>query len=292
MTNIIHLPLAKGRERLSSVLMVPLPSRVDAALLGASDRWPVRELAPPPAGSGLKPVLGTAGMPLLGHTLDYIRFGSNFSRARYQRLGPVSWMGAFGTKIVAVAGPDAIQEVLTTKAKSFSQDGWTYLIDAFFHRGLMLMSFDEHRMHRRIMQEAFTRDRLAGYVDQLGPTLEASIPGWTAGQSTTRIYPLLKALTLDVATKVFMQVGGVARIPMPSTTPSWPPCVRPARSSVSRYRGLVGERESVGARSWRTTSPGTCRRLEVAKEATSLRGCAMRARPTVRRSPMRTSLAT
>ncbi len=114
MTNIIHLPLAKGRERLSSVLMVPLPSRVDAALLGASDRWPVRELAPPPAGSGLKPVLGTAGMPLLGHTLDYIRFGSNFSRARYQRLGPVSWMGAFGTKIVAVAGPDAIQEVLTT----------------------------------------------------------------------------------------------------------------------------------------------------------------------------------
>lgn len=207
MTNIIQLPLAKGRERLSSVFLAPLPSRADATLLGVSDQWPVRELAPPPAGSGLEPVRGTAGMPLLGHTLDYIRFGSNFTRARYQRFGPVWWMGAFGTRIVMVAGADATQEALTTKAKSFSQDGWTYLIDAFFHRGLMLMSFDEHRMHRRIMQEAFTRDRLAGYVDQLGPTLETSIRRWTAGRST-RIYPLLKALTLDVATEVFMAGRG------------------------------------------------------------------------------------
>ncbi len=70
-------------------------------------------------------------------------------------------MGAFGTRMVIVSGPDATQHVLTNKDKAFSQDGWTYLIDKFFHRGLMLMSFDEHRMHRRIMQEAFTRDRLA-----------------------------------------------------------------------------------------------------------------------------------
>ncbi|CDZ87105.1 Cytochrome P450 (fragment) [Rhodococcus ruber] len=133
MTNIIQLPLTKS-ERLSSVLLAPLPSRVDAALLGVSDQWPVHELAPSPAGSGLEPVRGTAGLPLLGHTLDYIRFGSSFTRARYQRFGPVSWMGAFGTKIVVVAGPEATQEALTTKAKSFSQDGWTYLIEAFFHR--------------------------------------------------------------------------------------------------------------------------------------------------------------
>ena len=33
----------------------------------------------------------------------------------------------------------------------------------------MLMSFDEHLMHRRIMQEAFTRPRLTGYVGQVAP---------------------------------------------------------------------------------------------------------------------------
>ncbi|PWN04271.1 cytochrome P450 [Nocardioides silvaticus] len=207
MTNLFPRVITKRRDRLSSLLLAPLPSRWDAALREASDRWPVYELAPAPEGSGLKPVQGTAGLPLLGHTVDYIRFGSDFTRARYRRFGPVSWMGAFGTKVVAVAGPEATQEALTTKARSFSQDGWTYLIDAFFHRGLMLMSFDEHKMHRRIMQEAFTRDRLAGYVDQLGPTVEANIQGWTAGTSN-RLYPLLKSLTLDVATDVFMAGRG------------------------------------------------------------------------------------
>ncbi len=200
-------PIAWGRERLSSVLMAPLPSRVDSALLNKSGQWPVRKLAPAPEGSGLTPVPGSAGMPLLGHTLDYIRFGSDFTRSRFSQFGEVSWMGAFGTKMVVVAGPDATQEALTTKAKSFSQDGWTYLIDAFFHRGLMLMSFDEHKMHRRIMQEAFTRDRLTGYVAQLGPTLEERIPGWTTGKST-RIYPVLKTLTLDIASTVFMAGRG------------------------------------------------------------------------------------
>lgn len=207
MTNLLPRAITKRRDRLSSLLLAPLPSTWDAALREASDRWPVHELAPAPEGSGLKPVRGTAGLPLLGHTVDYIRFGSDFTRARYRRFGPVSWMGAFGTKVVAVAGPEATQEALTTKARSFSQDGWTYLIDAFFHRGLMLMSFDEHKMHRRIMQEAFTRDRLAGYVDQLGPTVEANIQGWTAGTSN-RLYPLLKSLTLDVATDVFMAGRG------------------------------------------------------------------------------------
>ncbi|HET7735363.1 MAG TPA: cytochrome P450 [Nocardioidaceae bacterium] len=207
MTSLLSSAVPKRRDRLSSVLLAPLPGGVDAALRGLSDQWPVHELAPAPAGSGLKPVQGTAGLPLLGHTLDYIRFGSDFTRARYERLGPVSWMGAFGTKMVVIAGPDATQEALTTKAKSLSQDGWTYLIDAFFHRGLMLMSFDEHKMHRRIMQEAFTRDRLAGYVSQLGPTLEDSIPTWATGKST-RIYPLLKSLTLDIATEVFMAGRG------------------------------------------------------------------------------------
>jgi cytochrome P450 len=67
--------------------------------------------------------------------------------------------------MVVIAGPDATFEAFTSEAKAFSQDGWSFLIDALFHRGLMLLSFDD-MMHRRIMQEAFTRPRLTGYVDR------------------------------------------------------------------------------------------------------------------------------
>lgn len=203
MTALIYRPGAKFREHLSSVIMVPLPVRVETGLRSVSRIWPVRTLASPPAGSGLKAVRGDAGLPLLGHTLDYIRFGSDFTRDLYQRYGPVSWMGAFGTRMVVIAGPEATQQAMTAQAKAFSQDGWTYLIDAFFHRGLMLMSFDEHKMHRRIMQEAFTRPRLTNYTQKVSPTVRTAIAAWPT-DTATRVYPLLKTLTLDIATEVFM----------------------------------------------------------------------------------------
>ncbi len=191
------------RDRVSSVLLLPVPEPLEAAWRRLSGRGRVSGLGAPPAGSGLGAVPGNRGLPLLGHVLDYIRFGSDFTRDRFDRFGPVSWMGAFGTRIVIIAGPAATQQALTARSKSLSQDGWTFLIDAFFHRGLMLMSFDEHKMHRRIMQEAFTRDRLTGYVDQVTPSVRHTVPTWPVGQST-RAYPLLKALTLDIATQVFM----------------------------------------------------------------------------------------
>lgn len=112
MVSIVKRTTGAVQERLSSVLLVPAPGRVDAALLGLSDRWPPRSLAEPPPGTDLQPVRGDAGLPFLGHTLDYIRFGTRFTRGRYERFGPVSWMGAFGTRIVTVSGPDATQIVL------------------------------------------------------------------------------------------------------------------------------------------------------------------------------------
>ncbi|MGC7219970.1 cytochrome P450, partial [Mycobacteroides abscessus subsp. massiliense] len=95
MTNHLLAPAHHVKERLSSVIMVPAPHAVDDRWRRWSRDWPVRELAPAPAGSGLKAVRGDAGLPFVGHTLDYIRFGSDFSRERYDRLGSVSWMGAF-----------------------------------------------------------------------------------------------------------------------------------------------------------------------------------------------------
>jgi cytochrome P450 len=167
-----------------------------------SDRaWPVREYAPAPA--GLRPVLGDGGLPVLGHTVSFLRQGIGFGLRRYERYGPVSWLRAFGSTFVAAAGPDAAQVVLTNKDKAYSQEGWTYFIGPFFHRGLMLLDFDEHLHHRRLMQHAFTADRIAGYTGKVAAIAEREIPRWPTGKSFP-VYPALKNLTLDVATEVFM----------------------------------------------------------------------------------------
>lgn len=191
------------RERVPPVTAVRLPGGIDRTVLKLSERGHPRELARPPEGSGLKPVSGDFGLPIVGHTLEQMRFGVRFALRRYERYGPVSWSGAFGTRIVGFSGPEATQAVLTNKDKVFSQQGWAELIDNFFHRGLMLLDFDEHMAHRRIMQEAFTRDRLAGYVEQFTPVLREQITQWPTDRPP-RLYWHLKRLTLNVASRVFM----------------------------------------------------------------------------------------
>ncbi|WP_236791171.1 cytochrome P450 [Amycolatopsis sp. GM8] len=190
------------RDRIPPLTAIPLPGSVDRRWLGK--RWPVRELAAPPPGSGLEPVLGDAGAPLIGHTLDSMRFGVDFALHQYETYGPVSWMGSFGQRIVVLSGPEATQVALVNRDKAFSQEGWKFFIERFFHRGLMLLDFEEHHLHRRIMQEAFTRDRLAGYARQFAPVLRDGVARW--GDSTPRLYWTLKRLTLDVATHVFMDM--------------------------------------------------------------------------------------
>ena len=181
--------------------VIPGIARLDRWLL---DRRPTSHvLAEPPPDSGLKPVLGDSGAPLLGHTVEILRLGINYWLKRYETHGPVSWIRAFGRPLVSAGGAEAAQEVLANRDKAFSQQGWTYFIGPFFNRGLMLLDFEEHLYHRRLMQEAFTRDRVAGYVGRVSSLVRSSVPAW-GEQRSFPVYPALKQLTLDVATDVFM----------------------------------------------------------------------------------------
>jgi cytochrome P450 len=162
-----------------------------------------RSLAAPPAGSALKPVPGSRGLPLVGRTLDIMLSGPDYSTRTWERYGPVSWVKAFGLDVVQALGPDATQAILVNADKAYSQTGWEYFIGPFFRRGLMLLDFDEHLLHRRIMQEAFTRPRLAGYLERADELVAKDVAGWPS-EGQIFAYPTLKRLSLDIATAVFM----------------------------------------------------------------------------------------
>nr|WP_218888556.1 cytochrome P450 [Saccharopolyspora hordei] len=158
----------------------------------------------PPPGSGLKPVFGNSGLPVLGHTVSVLTDLLAASRRRYAEFGPVSWGVTLGTKAVTVMGPDAIETVVTNRDKAFANEGfYDYLIGAFFRRGILLMDFDEHLHHRRIMQQAFTRQRLVGYLDVMSPAIERELAQWRPSERFP-IYTAAKRLTLDIATEVFV----------------------------------------------------------------------------------------
>ena len=55
--------------------------------------WPQHALAEPPAGSDLKPVMGDAGLPILGHMIEMFRGGPDYCTAPLQdpRPGVLRW---------------------------------------------------------------------------------------------------------------------------------------------------------------------------------------------------------
>ncbi|MGH3647143.1 MAG: cytochrome P450 [Micromonosporaceae bacterium] len=208
-------------------------------------------VAPPavaPPGTGLRSVPGDPGLPLVGYThkmlyADPVVFG----RERYEQYGPVSWMSALGIRMVTVTGPDASGRVLQNRDKAFSSGpAWGYFIGPFFRRGIMLLDFEEHLHHRRIMQQAFTNERLARYLDAMNPAIATGLDGWRTG-GRFLVYPNVKRLTLDLATSVFM--GGGLGAEADRINRAFVDCVR-AGTAWIRYpvpglrwsRGLAGRR--------------------------------------------------
>ncbi|MBE7189511.1 cytochrome P450 [Jatrophihabitans endophyticus] len=147
---------------------------------------------------------GDAGPPVIGYTKQFVDGTLTTSRDRFERDGPVTWLKAMGRSWVMAMGPDACGEVLQNRDRAFdSGPGWGLLIGRFFRRGLMLLDGAEHHSHRRLMQEAFTSHRLAGYLEPLNETVTAGLAAWPR-DGALDFYPTVKQLTLDVATRTFM----------------------------------------------------------------------------------------
>lgn len=167
--------------------------------------WKQIVLADPPEGSGLKPVLGDTGLPALGHLIEMFRGGPEYALHLYRTKGPVLYLPSPALPAVWALGPDATQAVFSNRNKDYSQKGWQYVIGPFFKRGLMLLDFDEHMQHRRIMQEAFTRTRLAGYVELIDAVVSKSVANDLPSDDPRFLFhPAMKELTLDIASMVFM----------------------------------------------------------------------------------------
>ena len=197
MTSVLADPVTAAKRRLQST----------AAAFAARYPSPVRELAHPPAGSNLRPVMGNYGFPVLGHILSTLVEPLDFARERYEKFGPVSWAGGVGFRVVQAIGPEALETVWINRDKAFSSTrGWAPVIGPFFHRGIMLLDFEEHRDHRRIMQQAFTRSALDGYLDLMRPGIVRTVTGWPSAHGFP-FYTAVKELLLDQAAEVF--VGAV-----------------------------------------------------------------------------------
>jgi len=196
--------LDQARRRLVPTMnTIPGMGALEKRLL--THDWKTKVLAEPPAGSGLKPVVGDSGLPILGHIVEMFREGPDYPLHLYQTRGPVTFADSPILSSIMAVGPDATQTIFANRSKDYSQKGWHPVIGPFFKRGLMLLDFEEHMAHRRIMQEAFIRSRLAGYVEHIDRVASTVVANdWATDDAHFLFYPAMKALALDIASLVFM----------------------------------------------------------------------------------------
>lgn len=198
---------------------------VDRATTAAAETREVREVP--------EELASDRGLPFLGRIFDYTRDPLGFFRHQWETYGPVSpFHGAFDRAVVLL-GPDACEHALRNKDKAFvNEPAWGRIVGPFFHRGLMLLDLEEHHGHRRIMQEAFTRDRLTTYAERMHPAIADGMASWDT-DDRFRVYPALKQLTLDIAADIFM--GGAAdtsRAEMERVNRAFIACVQAAAGIV------------------------------------------------------------
>jgi cytochrome P450 len=154
--------------------------------------------------SGPRTIPPHSGPPLIGHTLRTRRDPIGFGRQMYQRYGPVAPVSFLGRPMVALYGPEAVGTALQNRDRAFaSGPAWSFFIGPFFRRGVMLLDFDEHQHHRRILQQAFTAERLSGYLARMNPMIGTALDRWRPDPGF-HFYSAVKQLTLDLATATFM----------------------------------------------------------------------------------------
>lgn len=160
---------------------------------------------PAKQGQNVDYIPGTDGWPLVGTTFMQLADPPAFTKRMVETYGPIYRSNSFGGRFVQLIGPEANELVLFDKDKIFSSEqGWGPTLNQLFPRGLMLIDFEKHRAHRKILSVAFKPEPMRIYADALNAGIKARVAEWSG--KPIKFYPAIKALTLDLAATSFLGV--------------------------------------------------------------------------------------
>lgn len=189
---------------------------------------------------------GDRGLPVVGHSVQFVRDCHGLMDSRRARYGDVFRTELLGRTNVAFLTPQATREIYLDPGRVLSSEGgWSTSIGPLFTRGLMLRDFGDHHVHRRVMQQAFSRAALTGYVERIHTITDRHLDGLPSGELD--VYVLMKRLTLDIAAEVFVgaSLGEEADLVNRAFAASVRASITPVRlplPGTTYGRGLAGRR--------------------------------------------------
>jgi cytochrome P450 len=166
---------------------------------------PVVPILTPAKRTSLQHIPGSEGWPVVGRTFAILADPKGEVERMAARYGLVYRTRVLGETSITLLGPEANELVLFDQSKLFSSThGWGMILDRLFPRGLMLLDFEEHRLHRRALSVAFKSGPMKSYLGKLDTGIAARVAQWKAQPGPMLFYPAMKQLTLDLAATSFL----------------------------------------------------------------------------------------
>ncbi len=123
---------------------------------------------------------GETGLPLLGHTLPFLKNPFGFVEEGAKRHGTVFRTSILGRPTAVITGPDAAG-LFNDEARVQRADSMPSHIETLFAgKCLPLLDGEAHRARKRFVNAAFTRDAIASYVPVMQRIVDAHVDRWTA----------------------------------------------------------------------------------------------------------------
>src|SRR6476620_7029512 len=161
-----------------------------------------------PRRASLAHIPGNEGWPVIGRTLSILADPKGEVERMAAKHGHVYRSRVLGETSVTLLGPEANELVLFDQARLFSSTyGWETILGRLFPRGLMLLDFDEHRLHRRALSVAFKSGPMKSYLAALDAGISRRVAQWRQKPGPMLFYPAMKQLTLDLAATSFLGEG-------------------------------------------------------------------------------------
>ncbi|MGR3279713.1 cytochrome P450 [Acaryochloris marina NIES-2412] len=146
-----------------------------------------------------------SGLSAIWQLLQFSRNPLDFSIKSAQEYGDVVKISVGSSHAYLFHHPDLIAEVLSKQNQHFIKDFSYRALAGIFGNGLLLSDGDLWQRHRRLMQPAFTQERISSYAATIVEDTAYMLSTWKNGE-TRDIYQEISHLTVKVITKVLFGV--------------------------------------------------------------------------------------